>query len=200
MKTILFTTFFILTSYHLTCLTLKASIEECPICMDASVELSLECNHTLCKSCYDTILEEIGTCPMCRANLHGQKKPSDISISTKEDLKTKLEYTSREKLFSYIRNGRFKKVKKILSDKNHSITDQHGNTPLHVAAQNNQQKTAKLLVGLGADLNAQNKTGQTALHYCFAYNHFKLAEKLILLGASDIILNNYSKDCYDGLK
>ena len=49
--------------------------------------------------------------------------------------------------------------------------NEHGNTMLHVAAQNGNVKIAKLLVEKGANPNHQNKGGQTAGHFASDGHH-----------------------------
>ena len=63
------------------------------------------------------------------------------------------------------------------------MRDRFGNTPLIVAAQNDRKRISKLVVKAGADLNAANARGNAALHYCYAYGHFDLAEFLERKGA-----------------
>ena len=58
---------------------------------------------------------------------------------------------------------------------------------------------AKLFVRMGADVNAINNRGNTALHYCFAYEYRQLGEFLISCGADDCIANRAGLTCYDGL-
>jgi hypothetical protein len=67
--------------------------------------------------------------------------------------------------------------------------DAGGNTLLIVAAQAGQRRVVKQLLRRGADLNAQNGKGNTALHYCFMYNFRDLGEYLISKGADDTISN-----------
>merc|ERR1712224_220495 len=50
--------------------------------------------------------------------------------------------------------------------------NEHGDTMLHVAAQNGNVKIAKLLVEKGANPNHQNKGGQTAGHFANAYQFY----------------------------
>ncbi|USE35337.1 ankyrin repeat domain-containing protein [Endozoicomonas sp. SCSIO W0465] len=42
--------------------------------------------------------------------------------------------------------------------------DRHGNTPLHIAARNNQREVVIALLQMGANVNILNKAGQTPLH------------------------------------
>jgi ankyrin repeat protein len=42
--------------------------------------------------------------------------------------------------------------------------DNHGDTPLHVAVNNQQVTSANFLISLGASVNATNNDGSTPLH------------------------------------
>ena len=77
--------------------------------------------------------------------------------------------------------------------------DRWGNTLLMVACQNNQLRVARLLVGRGADLNARNSTGNTALHFAFAYRFRPLSDMLLAAGANDTLLNAAGLTPYEGL-
>ncbi len=58
-----------------------------------------------------------------------------------------------------------------------------------------KKRVAKMVLRLGADINAQNKRGHTCLHYCFAYNYEELGEYLISKGADETILNELGATC-----
>ena len=45
-------------------------------------------------------------------------------------------------------------------------------------AQNNRKRISKIAVKSGVPLDAANKQGQTALHYCYGYGYFELGEYL----------------------
>jgi ankyrin repeat protein len=55
---------------------------------------------------------------------------------------------------------------------------------------NDDYKLAKLLINSGADLNYQDKNGNTALIYCVYYNNIKLLKLLIKSGADLNIKDN----------
>lgn len=78
-------------------------------------------------------------------------------------------------------------------------TDQHGNSLLVLAAQQGSKRICKFLLRRGADVNIQNSAGNTALHFCYAYNKEALAEYLKSKGANDAILNADGLTCYEGL-
>ena len=83
----------------------------------------------------------------------------------------------------------------------------NGLTLLHMAAQNNQRKSAKLVLkrtDFASDpprlslIDAQTNQGQTPLHFCFAYGYRDLARYLLSLGADDAVTNVHGMTCYEG--
>jgi len=60
-----------------------------------------------------------------------------------------------------------------------NVRTKMGDTPLHIAAQNNLDEVARVLVQLGADVNAIDDRGWTALHHCARNNNLKLSEYLL---------------------
>ena len=79
-------------------------------------------------------------------------------------------------------------------------TDEHGNSMLLLAAQNGNRKIAQYLIQKGANMNHQNKNGQTAGHFANAYQFFDLSQWLFANGADDTIENMYGLSPYDGLQ
>ena len=77
--------------------------------------------------------------------------------------------------------------------------DSKGNTLLLAAAQNGNKRIAKLALRKGANINLQNLTGQTALHFAFAYGYEDLGNYLISKGADDSLTNAEGLTCYEGL-
>ncbi|KAK1929888.1 Sterile alpha and TIR motif-containing protein tir-1 [Phytophthora citrophthora] len=80
--------------------------------------------------------------------------------------------------------------------------DDNGNSPLLLAAQNNQLKAAQLLLSKGAYPDHQNSHGHTAGHYAMAYSFFDLGAWLLdpdKGGGRDDILNENGLTAYDGL-
>lgn len=80
-----------------------------------------------------------------------------------------------------------------------NTADAFGNTLLILAAQQGSKRMSKFLLRRGANLNLQSLTGNTALHYCYAYAQYDLAEYLKTKGADDSILNADGLTCYEGL-
>jgi hypothetical protein len=80
--------------------------------------------------------------------------------------------------------------------------DDHGNSPMHIAAQNGALRIAKLLFDKGANPNHQNKQGQTPGHFAVAYQFFDFASWLFDergANADDLLANMYGLGPYDGL-
>ncbi|RLN89142.1 hypothetical protein BBJ28_00012051 [Nothophytophthora sp. Chile5] len=77
--------------------------------------------------------------------------------------------------------------------------DNHGNTLFILACQQGNKRLAKLLLRRQADMNLQNLSGNTALHYLYEYRHVALAEYLKAKGAQDATPNSAGLTCYEGL-
>eukprot|EP00929_Paragymnodinium_shiwhaense_P023855 TRINITY_DN14838_c0_g1_i1.p1 TRINITY_DN14838_c0_g1~~TRINITY_DN14838_c0_g1_i1.p1 ORF type:complete len:534 (+),score=85.22 TRINITY_DN14838_c0_g1_i1:75-1676(+) len=65
-----------------------------------------------------------------------------------------------------------------------------GNTALHIAAQNGHNDLVEFLVHHQADVNAQNKTGQTPLHMTVEYDMYFISLFLLRQGAEEWTLNH----------
>lgn len=80
--------------------------------------------------------------------------------------------------------------------------DDHGNTLMHVAAQNGSMKIAMYLINKGANPNHQNKQGQTPGHFALSYQFFDFASWLFDPDGgkgNDLLTNIYGLGPYDGL-
>jgi len=203
----------------------KNSEDQCSICCDRIVDVKLQCQHKLCLPCTKKINEDTKKCPFCRIEIEyfthieketltdSQQSSSSgwLSASSDSEQNSTSENDSyyqmlpderkeiQREYFRLTRLGKYSKLVEMTNENFINIKDEHGNTPLIVAAQNNRKRTIKFLIAKGSDPNIQNKSGQTALHYAFSYRYFDLAETLLELGASDTILNNRGLDPYDGL-
>jgi hypothetical protein len=83
-----------------------------------------------------------------------------------------------------------------------NTTDEHGNTLMHIAAQNGNVRIAKLLIERGANPDHQNKQGQTPGHFAVSYQFFDFASWLYDpngAGGNDLLTNMYGLGPYDGL-
>lgn len=49
------------------------------------------------------------------------------------------------------------------------VRDDHGNTVLIIACQNGHKRALKAALRRGADPNATNALGNTALHFCYTF-------------------------------
>ena len=121
-------------------------------------------------------------------------KRNIISEKEKNELKIK-------DLFTKAINNRLGGVEECFASGMSSDTqDEHGNTILHIAAQNGNKRIIKLALRWRANINLQNNQGQTPLHYLFTYKYENLAAYLISKGNDDSIQNEFGYTCYDGLR
>jgi ankyrin repeat protein len=73
-----------------------------------------------------------------------------------------------------------------------------GNSPLKIAAVRGDVPVIEALVAAGADVDALNEDGCTALHHAVSQGHFAAASRLIDLGAATIIRDRFghlAADC-----
>lgn len=79
-------------------------------------------------------------------------------------------------------------------------TDANGNTALHAACQGGSLKAVKALLRRGCETNAQNRQGNSPLHYAFAYKYQEVAEYLMRKGGALPDVRNVHGLCaYEGL-
>jgi len=104
-------------------------------------------------------------------------------------------------VFSFVRHNRYEAVEELIQQDPSVLNqlDDRQNNLLHIACQNNNRRVAKLLIKAGININKQNKNGNTALHYCYAYSFTQLAEFLIAKGADESLSNMDGKLPYEGL-
>ena len=96
-------------------------------------------------------------------------------------------------VFSLARHNRYDALKAMLTSRevDVGVRDAKGNTLLLVACQNGLRRIAKLVLREGADIDAVNKQGNTALHFCHMYGFGDtLGAFLQQGGADDTIKNN----------
>lgn len=106
-----------------------------------------------------------------------------------------------EDVFSLARHGHHDAVS-ALFDRGLpvDVRDAHGNTVLAVACQNGQRRVAKAALRRGADLNAQNRKGNTPLHFCYAFGYGDtLGAYLISKGADEAVRNAAGLLPHEGL-
>lgn len=90
-----------------------------------------------------------------------------------------------------VQNNRYKDAEELVMAHPELVkmADEHGNTLLTIASQNNRKRFVKLFLRHGADIDAQNAQGNSALHYCSAYNFNEVSDYLISKGANPAVRN-----------
>lgn len=126
-----------------------------------------------------------------------------LAAQNNEALKASRIAEDFKKACSLARHGKFVEVEELMNQPDWNVSmeykDEQGNTLLHIAAQNGNKRMIKLCLRREADINSQNLSGQTPLHYAYAYGYSDVGEYLIRKGADDTIRNKDKLTCYEGL-
>ena len=104
------------------------------------------------------------------------------------------------RVFSLARHDRYDALKSLLVNReiDADLRDAKGNTLLLVACQNGHKRIVKLVLREGADVNATNFQGNTALHFCYMYGFGDtLGAFLMQAAANDAIRNKRGLTCYE---
>ncbi|KAK3289004.1 hypothetical protein CYMTET_3541 [Cymbomonas tetramitiformis] len=99
---------------------------------------------------------------------------------------------TQAKLHSALRWQKVDEVKDIIAANNATVNEPdpaNGNCGLHIASQNGHLELVKILVGAGANVNAQNGGGQSALHMTISYDLDDVTAFLKSNGADDSVVN-----------
>eukprot|EP00804_Cyclotella_cryptica_P012522 CCRYP_017717-RB/>CCRYP_017717-RB protein AED:0.49 eAED:0.52 QI:0/0.66/0.25/1/1/1/4/287/255 len=98
-------------------------------------------------------------------------------------------------IFSLARHGRAGEVEELLiQGVPIDSTDENGNSILSIGTQNGSKRIMKLSLRYGADIDAVNTYGNTALHFAFKYGFGEtLGEYLISKGANTYLRNHEGK-------
>lgn len=132
-----------------------------------------------------------------------ERQQRNVLLYEKEAEKARKEaqIPSVSTVFSQARHGRLRRLQDSLEDGfNIDTKDESGNTVLMVAVQNAHHSMVDFLLKRGASVNSVNASGNTALHFAFAYDKTgQLGEFLIESGADDTIENYFGLTPYDGL-
>jgi hypothetical protein len=75
--------------------------------------------------------------------------------------------------------------------------DECGNSLLHVAVQNGHDDYVQVLLDRGINVDLQNCTGQTAMHFAKGYGHKRIFFMLRRAGANDMLRNNNGVLCHE---
>mmetsp|Transcript_30732 Transcript_30732/g.69742 ORF Transcript_30732/g.69742 Transcript_30732/m.69742 type:complete len:530 (+) Transcript_30732:1-1590(+) len=104
---------------------------------------------------------------------------------------------------SMCRHSKFSDAEQMMNQPDWNVPidfqDDQGNSLLHVVAQNGSRRMVKLCLRRGAQLDLQNLTGQTALHFAFGYGYADVGDYLVQKGADDSVRNKDGLTCYEGL-
>ena len=104
-------------------------------------------------------------------------------------------------IFSLARHNRYVELEDLfLKGVDPDSRDNYGNTILIVACQNGNKRIAKLSLRYGSKINLFNIMGNTALHFCYEYKYFDLAEYLISKGANQNIKNIRNLKSNEGIR
>ncbi|CAM9333425.1 unnamed protein product, partial [Choristocarpus tenellus] len=97
-----------------------------------------------------------------------------------------------EDIFSYARHNRVADVERLMDyGVPANVRDMHGNTIAIVACQNGHKRVLKAALRKGANINASNNLGNTALHFCYMFGYgATLGRYLISKGADPSVRNN----------
>ncbi len=72
------------------------------------------------------------------------------------------------------------------------VRDNFGNTALIIACQNGHKRALKAVLRRGADPNAANARGNTALHYCHAFGYGETLGRYLMEKGADSSIRNRS--------
>ena len=101
-----------------------------------------------------------------------------------------------ETILSYaLKKNNLEIIDLILSYNNLNLNykDKKGNSYLHLAVKNRNDKKIETLIKKGINLNMQNNSGNTALHLAYEINNFIIIKLLIKSGINSKIKNKEGK-------
>lgn len=111
----------------------------------------------------------------------GEEKTGWVTVSTFANDEQPL--TENEKTISdWVKEGDLEKIKNFVG--NFNVNDTMGMAPIHWASDRGDIRVLKFLVeDRSADVNFQDNTGQTALHYAVSCSHEEICKYLVNNGA-----------------
>jgi len=78
-----------------------------------------------------------------------------------------------------------------------NIGDSYENTVLHYATLEGHKAIVKTCLRFGADVNIQNRSGNTPLHVAYAYKRDQIIDYLREKDADDTVRNTAGQDCFE---
>jgi len=110
------------------------------------------------------------------------------------------EMVMANKMFEAIKTNQWNRLNALCSRiESLETKDEDGNTFLSVAVQTGNPRMVRFLVESGANINTQNKAGNTPLHYAKAYRYIIIMHFLLGNGAIESIQNNRKKTAWEGI-
>lgn len=105
--------------------------------------------------------------------------------------------------FTYVAQGNLVELRAYLANSDISMTDDRGNSFLHLAIKYNQIEIFDFLIENYADINLQNYDGETPLMLCVYYNRIGFLKALIKMKANYLLTNKlgetpFYKACFLG--
>jgi ankyrin repeat protein len=101
-------------------------------------------------------------------------------------------------LHRWARQNNYKELAKVSPGPNVNCRNNRMETPLIVAAQSSAIRAIASLSALGADPDAQDATGNTALHYAVINSSERAIDSLAYVYASFNIPNSTNRDAFAG--
>ena len=129
----------------------------------------------------------------------GQSSPTTTTTTARRKKKESNVDPQLEEAMSWARHGRKLQLAQLLGTGFSPDARGHrGRTLMMEAATSNRKAILKLLDSFGADINAVDARGCTALHCAFRYGYAELGHYMVSkLGADDQVLDARGRSCYD---
>ena len=122
-------------------------------------------------------------------------------IKKEEEILFDINFFADFDIFSLARHNRYVELEDLfLKGIDPDSRDNFGNTILIVASQNGNKRIVKLALRYGSKINLFNIMGNTALHFCYEYNYYEIADYLKSKGANPNIKNIRNLKATDGIR